>query len=66
MRLESPMPSLGRTRPEAGAFEDDVVELALLLPGWQLDALEESASCHGMTTAQMVRSLIAAHLEQPW
>jgi hypothetical protein len=38
--------------------EDEVVEIPLLLPGWQMTALESAARGQGLTTAQMVRRLI--------
>lgn len=36
----------------------EVVEVPLLLPGWQAAALEEAAHARGLTAAQMVRGLI--------
>jgi hypothetical protein len=41
---------------------DDVVELSLLLPGWQAGALEKAAQRQGVTTAQLVRSLVRKFL----
>src|SRR6185369_16198772 len=38
---------------------DDVVELPLLLPEWQVFALEEAARDRGMTVGQLVRRLFA-------
>lgn len=38
---------------------DDVVELPLLLPEWQVFALEEAARNRGMTVGQLVRRLFA-------
>lgn len=44
----------------AGPFlSDDVVELPLLLPEWQVAALEEAARDRGMTVGQLVRKLFA-------
>ena len=37
---------------------DDVEELSLLLPGWQIIALAEAAELEGLTVAQYVRRLI--------
>jgi hypothetical protein len=37
---------------------DDVEELSLLLPGWQIMALAEAAELEGLTVAQYVRRLI--------
>ena len=39
--------------------DSDVVELPLLLPRWQVDALEEAANRQGMTTGQMIRRVIS-------
>jgi hypothetical protein len=39
-------------------LDGDMVELALLLPTWQAEALETAAQDQGLTTAQMVRRLI--------
>jgi hypothetical protein len=38
--------------------EADVVEVPLLLPGWQVTALERAAHQRGLTAAAMVRSLL--------
>jgi hypothetical protein len=38
---------------------DDVVELPLLLPEWQVLALEEAARDRNMTVGQLVRRLFA-------
>lgn len=42
--------------------DSDVVELPLLLPRWQVDALEEAASVRGMTTGQMIRRVFSEML----
>jgi hypothetical protein len=44
------------------SLADDVVELSLLLPGWQAGALEKAAQRQGVTTAQLVRSLVRKFL----
>jgi len=36
-----------------------LTELSLLLPQWQVDALEQFAQSRGLTTGQMLRRLIA-------
>jgi len=36
----------------------EVAEISLLLPGWQLAALENAAEARGMTSAQLVRRLL--------
>jgi hypothetical protein len=43
----------------AGNGKEVVAELALLLPHWQLEALEWASSCRGLTVAQLLRSLIS-------
>jgi len=44
--------------PNTTSFEGDVVELPLLLPGWQVTKLERAAHERGMTAAAMVRILL--------
>lgn len=44
--------------PGAPSIEEEVVELPLLLPGWQLTKLETVAHQRGMTAAEMVRFLL--------
>jgi hypothetical protein len=41
-----------------GELEDEVVEVSLLLPAWQVTALESAAHDRGLTAAEMVRSLV--------
>lgn len=36
----------------------DVVEVPLLLSGWQMSALEQAAFLRGLTAAEMVRQLL--------
>lgn len=43
--------------------ESDVIELSLLLPRWQVDALEDAANQRGMTTGQMIRKVIGEMLQ---
>jgi len=38
--------------------DDEVVEVSLLLPGWQVTALESAAHDRGLTAAEMVRTLV--------
>ena len=45
--------------------DSDVVELPLLLPRWQVDALEEAANRSGMTTGQMIRRVISDLFRKP-
>jgi hypothetical protein len=43
--------------------EGEVVEVSLLLPGWQVTALESAAHERGLTAAEMVRSLLRDFIE---
>jgi hypothetical protein len=45
--------------------ENEVVEVSLLLPGWQVEALAEAAQARGLTTGEMVRQLLRRFLAQP-
>jgi hypothetical protein len=42
--------------------DSDVVEISLLLPGWQALELEKEAHHRGLTAAQMVRHLLGQYL----
>jgi hypothetical protein len=44
--------------PGAALRESDVVEVPLLLPTWQITALETAAHARGLTAASMVRHLL--------
>jgi len=48
---------------QPGGMPADVVEIPFLLPAWQAARLETEAHRHGLTTAQMVRRLILAWLQ---
>jgi hypothetical protein len=53
-----------RERMEAAVADypsDDleVVEIPLLLPGWQIEALEKAAHARGVTAAEMLRTVLA-------
>ena len=39
-------------------LDNDMVEMSLLLPTWQAEALEEAADHQGMTAGQMLRGVI--------
>ena len=43
----------------ASPVADDVIELPLLIPEWQLDALEDAAREKNMTVGQYVRRLFS-------
>ncbi len=47
--------------PRCGS-DGDVVEISLLLPGWQAFELEKEAHQRGLTAAQMVRHLLGQYL----
>jgi hypothetical protein len=50
---------------EITPIDNEVVELALLLPRWQAEALEDAAHQRGLTTGQMLRKMIGASLKGP-
>jgi hypothetical protein len=53
------VPNLSRLNGAAeGMSPPDVAEISLLLPGWQLAALEDAAEARGLTSAQLVRRLL--------
>jgi hypothetical protein len=63
---ESPV-AAGFLAPRPGTREitpldSEVVELALLLPRWQAEALETAAHAHGLTAGQLLRKLVGATL----
>jgi hypothetical protein len=41
-----------------GLLEGEVIEIPLLLPGWQASALETAAHRRGLTAAEMVRHVL--------
>jgi hypothetical protein len=42
--------------------DEQVAEVWLLLPGWQVAELERRASCCGLTTGQLLRLLVRDYL----
>jgi len=44
--------------------ESDVVELSLLLPRWQVEALEDAARSSGVTVGQMIRRCLGELLRR--
>ena len=46
------------TSAEIARLDEEIVELSLLVPNWQVQALEKLAQSQGLTTAQLVRRLI--------
>lgn len=51
--------------PLLTATEEDVVEIPLLLPLWQMSALEKAAYLRGMTAAEMLRQAIGELIASP-
>jgi hypothetical protein len=49
---------------DLGPLRDDVVEVPLLLPGWQFAALEKAARRQDKTTAETIRRLVRDYLLQ--
>ena len=50
---------------EITPLDNEVVELNLLLPRWQAEALEEVANDRGLTAGQLLRKLIGLTLKEP-
>lgn len=51
--------SLASPPAQGSNWESDVVELPILLPDWQVTALERAAQERGMTVGQLLRRLFA-------
>ena len=49
---------------DAPPADVEMVELAVLMPAWQAEALELAAQDRGLTTGQMIRSLIRGFCDQ--
>jgi hypothetical protein len=47
--------------PDVGDADNDLVELALVLPRWQVDALAAAARSDGLTAGQALRRLIRGY-----
>jgi hypothetical protein len=56
----APRPGMREITP----LDNEVVELNLLLPRWQAEALEEVANSRGLTAGQMLRKLIGLTLRE--
>lgn len=54
-------PDLSPRLPDC-VLEQDVVEIPLLLPGWQATALETAAHDRGLTAGEMVRHLLGSFI----
>jgi len=48
----------GRLAGDVRRLDSEVLELSLLLPQWQVDALEMAARGRGLTAGQLIRRLI--------
>ena len=46
---------------EIARLDQGLVELSLLVPQWQIDALEAAARGRGLTAGQMLRRLIGGY-----
>jgi hypothetical protein len=46
---------------EVSRLDQGLAELSLLLPQWQVDALDAVARARGLTTGQMLRRLIGQY-----
>ena len=44
--------------------DNEVAELPLLLPAWQIDALEQAAQAEGITVGQLLRRMVNRTLAQ--
>ncbi len=62
MTGESVQPLFDALSHDVGRFDQEVIELPLLLPRWQAMELEAAASRRGMTTGQMIRRVIGEML----
>lgn len=47
---------------DVARLDGGVVELSLLLPQWQVEALEVAASVRGISAGQMLRRVINSYL----
>ena len=47
-----------RLAGEVRRFDSEIQELSLLLPQWQIEALEAAARGRGLTAGQLIRRLI--------
>ena len=52
---------MSATSADTARLDQGLVELSLLLPQWQMEALEAAAHCRGLTAGQMLRRLIGGY-----
>jgi hypothetical protein len=55
-------PAFPSANLDVAVIESDVMEIPLLLPGWQVSALETAAHARGLTAAEMVRHVLSEFL----
>ena len=55
---DAPWSTVGSQESCSPLVEEDVVEISLLLPGWEVSILEMVAHQRGLTTGAMVRHLV--------
>ena len=53
------MPDFNEHHPITRDQPTDFAEVRLLLPNWQVNALESVAAAQGLTTGQLIRRLIS-------
>lgn len=64
MRYDDAM--TGNPKSSFALDASEIVEVPLLLPGWQMSALERAAYLRGITAAEMVRQLLREFIaDQP-
>jgi hypothetical protein len=64
MMIESGSRCCDEPLPSWAGHEAEIVEVPLLLPAWQVSALEQAAHQHGVTAAEMVRGLLRDFLSR--
>jgi hypothetical protein len=55
------------SRPDVGQVSwvnEEIAEVSLLMPGWQLSQLVSLATSQRLTVGQLLRTLIRSHLAQ--
>ncbi len=56
------MNRLSRLPPDLARVDQDMMEMFLLLPGWQARQLEQHAQRQGLTPGELARGIIASFL----
>jgi len=65
MIASGPRNDIFPSRSDVTLLDGDMVELSLLVPGWQAEALATAADRRGMTAAQVLRGLIHEFCNRP-